>query len=362
MVARRVYRRLSAFDVGAIQQKSKETHMGARKLAKIFAFSPSTIRRALSYSPDTFRQRRKSRVPDLATTNRRALVKTLACAVVTVSGVRYPRFPSAPSIAAELAAKHGTVVHPSTVWRDAKAEGLVSLVRPKVPTREPHQIQRRLNFLRRNTRSKAAYNTIVFSDETMPNTNDFSDRRQFVKRGKQPLPRQRKKEWNTARVHAWGAVGIGYKSPLIFLPKTRARTDADDAASGSGSGRIDVKMNGDLYKRVVLQKVVGTLRSRVLMQDGARCHWRRDVVQYLAGKGVPVLNDWPAHSPDLNPVECVWGMIQSRVGRRHPSSEAQLRKYWAEEWEALTQAEVDGVVEGHWRRWKEVLRRGGNVA
>ena len=46
-------------------------------------------------------------------------------------------------------------------------------------------------------------------------------------------------------------------------------------------------------------------------------------MQWFEGKGVAVLNGWTANSPDLSPIEQIWGItkryIIQRYGMRTPS-------------------------------------------
>lgn len=53
----------------------------------------------------------------------------------------------------------------------------------------------------------------------------------------------------------------------------------------------------------------GSINNIVFMQDNAKIHTARIVTEYLQSKQVVVLPH-PPYSPDLNPIEIIWSVLE----------------------------------------------------
>ena len=69
-------------------------------------------------------------------------------------------------------------------------------------------------------------------------------------------------------------------------------------------------------------------------QDNDPKHTAKSIKTYLGNYDVPIL-DWPSQSPDLNPIENLWSILDDRVKDRQPGNEAELFQVLENAWKTL---------------------------
>ena len=144
----------------------------------------------------------------------------------------------------------------------------------------------------------------------------------------------------------------------------------------SSLGRTDliliepgVKVNGQYYHDVILwQQMLPAICSMsgdvfTFQQDNAPSHRARETVELLAQETPDFIrpSQWPANSPDLNPVDyAIWGKLQDRVYRCRIHDLDQLKHRLIEEWNDFSQ-HIINEAEAHWRRLQACVHaRGGH--
>lgn len=256
----------------------------------------------------------------------------------------------------ELRNVRGVAASEWTVRRRLKQADLT----PKRPATGPkltasHR-QARLQFARSHLDWEVEqWKRVLFSDESRMCLHG-SDRRGRVYR----RPGERYAQCCFAETVAYGGgscmmwAGISFdgKTELVFVP-----------GGGRGGGLTSDRYITDILQDHVLSYAGYIGDDFLLMHDNARCHTARATTEYLEEVGIATM-DWPALSPDLNPIEHMWDELKRRVRSRNPapSSVDELKSALIEEWEGIPQESIRKLIRSMKNRLRAVIRaRGGNT-
>ncbi|GFV46148.1 transposable element Tcb1 transposase [Trichonephila clavipes] len=94
----------------------------------------------------------------------------------------------------------------------------------------------------------------------------------------------------------------------------------------------------------------------LFMDDNAPCHRTVAAEQLLESEDIERM-DWPAQSPDLNPIEQVWDFLGRRLAARTlpPVTIRELRLALQDEWAAMPQQLIDTLILSRGRRCENCL-------
>jgi len=94
------------------------------------------------------------------------------------------------------------------------------------------------------------------------------------------------------------------------------------------------------------------------MQDNAPCHASKATRAWLEGQNLKILN-WPAQSPDLNPIEHVWAIMKFQVSKGNPKNIAELDEIANDVRSKLDPQYLNNLVESMPRRIRAVIEARG---
>lgn len=99
-------------------------------------------------------------------------------------------------------------------------------------------------------------------------------------------------------------------------------------------------------------------RGWIFQQDNDPKHTANLVKDFMKSKKIRLL-EWPAQSPDLNPIENLWDYVDRQIGDRKPSNAAELMSLIKQAWESISIDYLIKLVDSMPKRCKAVIDANG---
>ena len=130
--------------------------------------------------------------------------------------------------------------------------------------------------------------------------------------------------------------------------------------------KMEVKQNAQKYYEILEKRLLQFLANNyqndtIFQQDHAAIHKAKLTTKWLQDHNIATLN-WPAKSPELNPIENLWGILARQVyadGRRFEDKE-MLWCAVKECWEAIFNETLSNLINSMNNRCVDVLKSKGS--
>jgi transposase len=206
-----------------------------------------------------------------------------------------------------------------TVRNDLQHLGYKSVAQGKCPALTPDDKAFRVTMMTKYIQYD--WSKYVFVDEKIFNTNATGNRHTWIKCGS-PRPTGWPQDQNPEQLVVFGAMGKGFRF-FYILPRGDSMT-AVRYIEHCLKGIKDHLLENDL----------------ILVQDGSNVHNSAEVLQYIKETGIQqhvpeiatsktgrkALRYWPPRSPDLNPIENWWAVLQRMVAEKRVYSREDLER------------------------------------
>jgi len=237
-----------------------------------------------------------------------------------------------------------------TVSRILKRGGLSSVKKKKKPAISAKNRKERLAWCREHEDwTLEDWSRVIWSDETkVRRFNSDGLEWSWVRDPSELSERtvRQSRKFGGGGVTIWGC--ITYEGPG-FMCKIAGNMDAATYVS---------ILDDELMQTI---EYFGWEPSEIIFQqDNDSKHTSKLAKDWFASSDIVVM-EWPAQSPDLNPIEHIWALLKKKIGQRPqpPSGIVHLWEIVQETWDQIAVEDCRAVIESMPRRVAAVIKAKG---
>ena len=329
----------------AIRQLYNQAHLRPKTLAARYKLGVSTINRILRYDqPERVRLNQQGKPFLLNDTTVNSIIEYL-------SDSYHNRTLDWVHLVDELSLECST----KTLERRLKQRGYFRCIVCQKPYLTPQQVYARFLWSIKYIFWHDEWKKVLWSDEVTFLIGGRTAKEKITrKRGERHCAnciQHQLHRGHTTPVNAWGGIGFGYKTPLVFI---------------KGSGKSGAFTQADYLAQVLkphIDQFIETFSAithklgvePLFIEDGNSAHGHKShqncCARWRTAHGI-ILMPHPSTSPDMNPIEKCWRWIKQALHRRkhQPTNQEEMEAAVREEWEAILQEWIDNLIleQEHW--------------
>jgi transposase len=126
---------------------------------------------------------------------------------------------------------------------------------------------------------------------------------------------------------------------------------------------VEGKMDSEEYCNILYHHLIENDEDefKQVLQDGAKCHTSAKTMDFVNNFDLEIRQN-PPHSPDLNPIEKVWGWMKGQQKKYDPKTREQLIDLLQELWNCIPQATIAAFIRHNTEVCQKIKEaNGGNI-
>lgn len=211
-------------------------------------------------------------------------------------------------------------------------------------------VKKRLQFCKAHVNwSVDDWKRVIWSDETKINRFQSDGKEYYWRRPHENIQKHQVKQTvkhGGGSLMVWGCFTWWHTWPLVKIEGIMKKEDYLHILKSNLPDFVD--MSAYPEEEVVFQ------------QDGDPKHTSKIVIKWLSEQKFQLL-EWPAQSPDLNPIENLWAVVKRRLGL-HQRAPTNINELWTrvqQEWADIPKEIIENLVESMPRRVRSVIKNKG---
>ena len=127
---------------------------------------------------------------------------------------------------------------------------------------------------------------------------------------------------------------------------------------------LDRTMDRFYYRQILEENLLPSVQrlglgtNFIFMHDNDPKHTSALVKDCLRNNGTQVMQ-WPSSSPDLNPIEHLWDVLEDCMKKHHSKNKTELTLHLMEEWSKIELSVLEKLVDSAPSRLNESIRLKG---
>lgn len=162
---------------------------------------------------------------------------------------------------------------------------------------------------------------IIFTDESM---FILSDEHEVIWKRPGSSTIERPTEEYPDKIMIWGGIWFEGKTELCFI-----------------EGGVDSKKYQDILMKFLVRPHL--TENMEVLQDGAPAHRAEATWEFIDQQGIDMIAN-PGYSPELNPIEKVWGWIKHEVNKHNIQTIAELKQWIQHYWDHIPQTTIQQFI------------------
>jgi transposase len=324
---------LSIEDRFAIIALKKHLGWKQEKIAEAIGCCRETVSRTLT------RWKEHETVEDLPGRGRKPLLEITNCNDNPITqSIRKRRKSKAKNIKNDIKEELNINISCSTIYRLRKQLGFrpVHYRRRVIVSDSESGKRKRLQYCLDNMDND--WKNIIFTDESMFIATH--EREIIWKRPGSPMITKQVHEY-PAKFMVWGGIWWEGRTELCFI-----------------EGTVDAKKYQQILNRYLVQSEL--TEGKEVLQDGARPHTAESTLEFMDEKGIDLIQN-PPSSPDLNPIEKVWGWIKHKANEQFPDNLADLKQLIQQLWKEIPQSLIQQFISHNSTVVNDIIQSEGNI-